>query len=255
MEHYHLRKYRGPEVWKRARVAYEEGQTGPEVARRHDVGLANLRKKAAREGWSRKHQAAAADRALLDLPVPAEATAACDVPTRPAAALAAAVARASSALADGRAAEAAGLLRAAGSLARLTGDSPDAADGPDYDGPLTPEQDAAREAAAKKGWDDMLDLIEAQADALARRILAEVPGAPAVHSGFVHAWRAQHLPGAAAADHAAMQARAAHRVPFHWDDAGQPLPVDEVRAMYYGVYRRQIRARAGLPAVGPGEAE
>lgn len=253
MEHYHLRKYRGPEVWRRVRAAYEQGQTGPEVARRYDVGLSNLRKKAAREGWSRSHQAAAADRALLDPSATPEAAPASDAPTRPAAAVAAAVARASSALAGGRAAEAAGLLRAAGSLARLTGDSPDQAD-PADDGPLTPEEDAAREAAAKKGWDDLLDLIEAQADALARQILADVPYAPAVHSGFVHAWRAQYLgPEAAASDHAGMQANAAHRVAFHWHDDGQPLPVDEVRAMYYRVFRRQIRARAGLPAVGPGD--
>ena len=251
MEHYHLRKYRGPEVWRRVRTAYEEGQTGPEVARRYDVGLANLRKKAVREGWSRSHQAAAADRALLEEPAPPQAAPAPGAPVRPAAAVAAAVAQASSALAGGRATEAAGLLRAAGSLARLTGDSPEA-DEPTDDGPLTPEQDAAREAAAKKGWDDLLDLIEAQADALARQLLADVAWAPAVHSGFVHAWRAQYLgPEAAAQDHARMQTNAAHRVAFHWHDDGQPLPVDEVRAMYYGVYRRQIRARAGLPAVGP----
>jgi hypothetical protein len=100
----------------------------------------------------------------------------------------------------------------------------------------------------------MLDLIEAQADALARRILADAAYAPAVHSGFVHAWRAQYLgPEAAARDHADMQVNAPHRLAFHWHDDGRPLPVDEVRAMYYGVYRRQIRARAGLPAVGPGD--
>jgi hypothetical protein len=50
-----------------------------------------------------------------------------------------------------------------------------------------------------------------------------------------------------------MQVNAPHRVAFHWHDDGRPLPVDEVRAMYYAVYRRQIRARAGLPAVGPGD--
>lgn len=253
MEHYRLRKYRGPEVWSRVRIAYEEGQSGPEVARRHDVGLANLRKKARQEGWTRKHQAAAAERALLDPSVPPQAAPETDAPVRPAAALAAAVARASSALAGGRATEAAGLLRAAESLARLTGDSPDG-DEPADDGPLTPEQDAAREAAAKKGWNDLLDLIEAQADALARQILADVARAPAVHSGFVHAWRAQYLgPEAAARDRATMQTNAAHRVALHWHDDGRPLPIDEVRAMYYRVFRRQIRARAGLPAVGPGD--
>ncbi|MFN3668781.1 MAG: hypothetical protein ACK4VY_05695 [Brevundimonas sp.] len=249
MEHYHLRKYRGPEVWKRVRAAYEEGQTGPEVARRYDVGLANLRKKARNEGWSRADQAAAADRALSD-PDPAPAD---EAPVRPAAAVAAAVARASSALADGRASEAAGLLRAAEGLTRLTVDERDAAE-PADEAPLTPEEDAAREAAAKKGWDDMLDLIEAQADALARHILADVPYAPLVHSGFVAAWRAQYLgPEAAARDLARMQADSPQRVPFHWRDDGQPRPVDEVRALYYPVYRRQIRRQAGLPPLGPGD--
>jgi hypothetical protein len=170
--------------------------------------------------------------------------------------VAAAVARAATALTGGRAAEAAGLLRAAEILARVAAVDPAAALAPVDDGPLTLEQDAAREAEAREGWEEMLDLIEAQADALARHLLAEVPAGPAVHSGFVNAWRAEHLgPAAAATDHAGMQARSAHRVPLHWDDAGRPLPVEQVRAMYYDVYRRQIRSRAGLPAVGPGEEE
>ena len=38
--------------------------------------------------------------------------------------------------------------------------------GPSIDAPpSTPERDAGREAAAKKGWHHLLDLIEAQADA------------------------------------------------------------------------------------------
>lgn len=64
MEHHRLRKYRGPETWKRVRAAYEAGESGPSCARRFDVGLANLRKKARREGWSRKDQADRADREL-----------------------------------------------------------------------------------------------------------------------------------------------------------------------------------------------
>lgn len=64
MDHYRLRKYRGPETWKRVRAAYEAGESGPSCARRFDVGLANLRKKARLDGWSRRHQAERADRAL-----------------------------------------------------------------------------------------------------------------------------------------------------------------------------------------------
>lgn len=64
MEHFRLRKYRGPKIWAKVREAYEAGETGPSCARRFDVGLANLRKKTMREGWTRRQLAEQADRAL-----------------------------------------------------------------------------------------------------------------------------------------------------------------------------------------------
>jgi hypothetical protein len=54
MEHYRLRKYRGPETWARVRKAYVAGESAPSVARRFDVGLSNLRRRAMAEGWTRK---------------------------------------------------------------------------------------------------------------------------------------------------------------------------------------------------------
>lgn len=65
MEHYRLRKYRGPKIWAKVQEAYEAGETGPSCARRFDVGLANLRKKALREGWTHR---ATAERLDGDLP-------------------------------------------------------------------------------------------------------------------------------------------------------------------------------------------
>jgi hypothetical protein len=53
MEHHRLRKYRGPETWAHARAAYIAGESGPSVARRLDVGLSNLRRRAMAEGWTR----------------------------------------------------------------------------------------------------------------------------------------------------------------------------------------------------------
>ncbi len=258
-------KQRSPAVWARVKAAYLAGEPAASVARRFDVGYGNLRYRAYAEGWTRKAAMAWADAGAAEETVrlAGQADAAAlfaapgdaPEPADPRSARRQAITRASALLAAGRAVEATAMLRAAESLARLTGDDMDG-DGPADDGPLTPEQDAAREAAAKKGWNDLLDLIEGQADALARQLLADVAHAPAVHSGFVHAWRAQYLgPEAAAHDHARMQANAAHRVAFHWHDDGQPLPVDEVRAMYYQVFRQQIRARAGLPAVGPGDGD
>lgn len=61
MEHYRLRKYRGPETWAQVRKAYVAGESGPSVARRFDVGLSNLRRRAMEEGWTRKQIAAGLD--------------------------------------------------------------------------------------------------------------------------------------------------------------------------------------------------
>lgn len=236
------------ETWAVVRDAYLGGETAESIQKRLNISVNSIRKRASRCGWTHAAHARAIQRSGEE--------GGASVPATPGAAMAAALDHAALAMAEGRAGDATALIRAAEAMGRVTGIDP--ADTrfnrPDADGPLTPEQDAAREAAAKKGWDDLLDLIEAQADALARQLLADVAWAPAVHSGFVHAWRAQYLgPEAAAQDHARMQTNAAHRVAFHWHDDGQPLPVDEVRAMYYRVFRRQIRAKAGLPAVGPGD--
>ncbi len=57
MEHYRLRKYRGPETWAKVREAYVAGEPAQSVALRFDVGLANIRKKASREGWTRNAMA------------------------------------------------------------------------------------------------------------------------------------------------------------------------------------------------------
>lgn len=64
MDHYRLRKYRGPKVWAKVREAYLAGETGPSCAKRFDVSLANLRKKALREGWTRNREAERLDEEL-----------------------------------------------------------------------------------------------------------------------------------------------------------------------------------------------
>jgi hypothetical protein len=128
MEHHRLRKYRGPETWRRVREAYIAGESGPSVARRFDVGLANLRRRAIEEGWTRKAIAARIDlkplRGEPDAPgtgitaLSQVETVLPDVPPRDALFLA--VRRASALLAQGQAGEAAALLRAAEALERLS---------------------------------------------------------------------------------------------------------------------------------------
>ena len=47
------RKIRSEEVWRQARRAWEGGETAASVARRFDVGLANVWRRRASDGWSR----------------------------------------------------------------------------------------------------------------------------------------------------------------------------------------------------------
>lgn len=133
MQHHRLRKYRGPETWKQVREAFIAGESGPSVARRFDVGLANLRRRARAEGWTRAAIAAQLDlnplRGGADAPSPAIAALTLSggletgfdlegIPPREA--MAVAVRRASALLAAGQATEAAALLRAAEALDRLS---------------------------------------------------------------------------------------------------------------------------------------
>ena len=152
MEHHGLRKYRGPGTWAHARAAYVAGESGPSVARRFDVGLPNLRKKAQREGWTRAAIAAEIDlkplRGAADGPPPPRRPNPCapdsrglepgtqDAPPPPFAfdpdcpdpdrasprqALEATVRRAARALAHGRTREGLDTLKAAEALAAITG--------------------------------------------------------------------------------------------------------------------------------------
>lgn len=132
MEHHALRKYRGPEIWARVRTAYLAGESAPSVARRFDVGLGNLRKRASAEGWTRNRAALRTDlkpeRATPTSAGPAAATpadagsAAEETPEYPVGtreALKRAAERAAWLIAEGRGAEAMVLVRAAEALSNL----------------------------------------------------------------------------------------------------------------------------------------
>lgn len=126
MEHHRLRKYRGPETWAWVKQAYLAGESAPSVARRFDVGLANLRRRAMAEGWTRRTHARTIDlkpiRGGADEPGTALAalvewgvTPEIDAHE----ALAEAVRRAAWLLSQGETAEATALLRAAAALDKL----------------------------------------------------------------------------------------------------------------------------------------
>lgn len=133
MDHYRLRKYRGPETWAKVREAYLAGEPAPSVALRFDVGLASIRKKASREGWTRHAMARRYDlkpiRGAPDGPRPAIgplpdalnlAFEPNERPVRVVEAVERAAARAAWLLSEGRAGEAEVLIRAAKSLSELS---------------------------------------------------------------------------------------------------------------------------------------
>lgn len=119
MRHPTQRKFRGPEVWAKVKAAYLAGEPAPSVCRRFDVGLANLRRKAGSEGWTRADAALKNDgREAAAIPPIDEI----DEPTyfvTPQEALARAARRAAWLLAEGRSAEADALVRAARNLGDL----------------------------------------------------------------------------------------------------------------------------------------
>ena len=119
MRHLTSRKYRGPEVWAKVKAAYLAGEPAPSVCRRFDVGVANLRRRAKAEGWTRIEAALQGDgQEAARAPAIAEVAR----PTyfiAPEEALERAAERASWLLAEGRGAEAQALVRAARDLAEL----------------------------------------------------------------------------------------------------------------------------------------
>jgi hypothetical protein len=129
MDHHRLRKYRGPETWARVKAAYVAGEPAPSVARRFDVGLSNLRRRAMAEGWTRNRIAETLDLkpvrggaddagpGLAPLPVPTSPADAEDPPwIDPDLAVTRAVRRAAWLVSEGRAVEARALIRAAEAL-------------------------------------------------------------------------------------------------------------------------------------------
>lgn len=133
MDHYRLRKYRGPETWAKVREAYLAGEPAASVAQRFDVSLANIRKKASREGWTRHAMARRHDlkpiRGAPDGPPPAIGPLpdALNLPFEPnerpvriVEAVERAGARAAWLLSEGRAGEAEVLIRAARALSDLS---------------------------------------------------------------------------------------------------------------------------------------
>ena len=211
MEHFRLRKYRGPDTWRRVKEAYVAGESGPSLARRYDVGLHNLRKKASREGWTRSAVAAELDRELPPEPgreSAAGAQADRGAPPDPPAVRRRALARADALLAEGRAAEALAQLKAAEALSRL-------GEAEAEFNRMEAYEDDAEAVRIKVGR-----IVEDRALELAQAMLAEGVKPGVRWGGYALHWRAAAF-GEAAAEADRRQAEAegwAHR---YWDADGR----------------------------------
>lgn len=218
MDHFRLRKYRGPEVWARVRLAYEAGESGPSVAQRFDIGLANLRKKCRLEGWSRRHQAERSDRELPGDRIAATFAAPDPRPEGPVdrqAALAACLDHAAAAMARGEGAAALAALKAARAFAELTEQLHD----PEAEAERTATRWAAIEALCQS------DAVETEARKLAEGMLLGTPQQTQHQTALIYHWRAEHLgPEAAAADYA--RALADGSAKYYWDEAGVLWPLE-----------------------------
>lgn len=209
------------------RQAYEAGESGPSVAQRFDIGLANLRKKCRLEGWSRRHQAERSDRDLPGERVAVMRDVADEVPVDRQAALAACLDHAAAAMARGEGAAALAALKAARAYTELTAQLHDPA--------AAAEQTAARWAAIEALCRS--DAVETEARNLAAAMLVGTPQQTMAKTEMMYHWRAEHLgPEAAAADYA--RALADGSAKYYWDEAGVLRPLEP-----------SIMHRLGRPAV------
>jgi hypothetical protein len=252
MEHFRMRKYRGDDTWARVREAYLAGEPAASVARRFDVSVANLRKRASQEGWTRRAEAERLDRHLepapparpatpIPLPLALAPPDPAPPPARPgefvdavgdridlasgvvtvaaerlppSQALERALRDAACKLAAGRAAEATALMRAAETLAGLTGAAL----------PTLAQLDDA-----DAGWDatdTAMRVIQRRAADLAGLLLSAADLPDPVHWHAHYLWRADRLgPEVAASDHArAVESGDAERLAL-WDADGRLKPL------------------------------
>ena len=223
------------ETWAVVRDAYLGGETAESIARRLNMSINTIRKRAGRCGWTHAAHARAIQRA-----VEAGPAARIDL----AQARDAAVAHAAALLSEGRALEASAMLRAAEALGRAGfgeaggSEAGGLAAGPEAD---TPEADAAVEETLRQISDHIDRLAIERASQLALDLLTDEGPPQAVYSAFAFRWRARVLgPAVALADYArGLQGGWASR---YWDAEGRLIPQDPVPpAPDPGMVRQHLR--------------
>jgi hypothetical protein len=181
-------KVRSPEVWTVIRDAYLAGDSAVVLAKRFDVTIANIQRKAGREGWTKRAYAAA--RAAEGAgPPPEEGTTPRSATTADNQAFGLAMIEAEAALRAGRGADAMRLMQAAEHYLELRHRLADQAR-------ERAEAEAATDSRPEELWKAILD----RAVKIAEAMLTNGSG-PALLARKVYAWRASNLgPEVAAAD-------------------------------------------------------
>lgn len=228
------------ETWAVVRDAYLGGETAESIARRLNMSVNTIRKRASRCAWTHAAHARAIERACKDGPA---------APVDLARARDAAVAHAATLLSEGRALEASAMLRAAEALGRAggsDGDTPDAA---------AAEADGAVEETLRQISDHIDRLAIARASQLALDLLTDEGPPQTVYSAFAFRWRAWVLgPVVALADYArGLQGGWASR---YWDADGRLIPQDPVPpAPDAGMVRQHLRLCRGTAGGDEGDGD
>lgn len=208
------------ETWAVVRDAYLGGETAESIARRLNMSVNTIRKRASRCAWTHAAHARAIQRACDDGPA---------APIDLARARDAAVAHAAALLAEGRALEASAILRAAEALGRAGGSEAGGLGAGPESGPEpdTPESDEAVEETLRQISDHIDRIAIERASQLALDLLTDEGPPQAVYSAFAFRWRARVLgPAVALADYAqGIQGGWASR---YWDADGRLIPQDPV---------------------------
>jgi len=238
------------ETWAVVRDAYLGGETAESIARRLNMSVNTIRKRASRCGWTHAAHARAIQRASEDGPA---------APIDLARARDAAVAHAAALLTEGRALEASAILRAAEALGRVVGG--DAAGlpstpepGPEPE-PETPESAEAVEAARRQIREHIDQVAAERAGQLALDLLTDEGPPQAVYGAFAFRWRAMILgPAVALADYArGLQGGWASH---YWDAEGRLIPQDPVPpAPDPGMVRQHLRLCRGAAGEDEGDGD
>ena len=218
------------ETWAVVRDAYLGGETAESIARRLNMSVNTIRKRAGRCGWTHAAHARAIQRARDAGPAaPADLAGARD----------AAVAHAAALLGEGRALEASAMLRAAEALGRAGfGEAGGGEAGAETE---TSDADAAVEETLRQISDHIDRIAAERASQLALDLLTDEGPPQAVYSAFAFRWRAWVLgPAVALADFA--QGIRGGWASRYWDAEGRLIPQDPVPPLPDpGMVRQHLR--------------